>query len=243
MKNTFLLLLIFFLPKVFWAQTATEKVIKEKSQVWMAFVSSTKLNQHCDFIADVGVRWNNFFDSDNMAILRGALNYRINPKVSVGGGYAHAWSAPAIPEWSAYADENRLFEQIIFNSKLGNVSAFQRFRNEQRWQEKIINDQVSKDIRFTDRIRFMTNFSIPIFKQKNWPLLLTFDEIMFQFGKEVVYNTFDQNRFFIGIKQNINPKLSYDFGYVNVYQQKYSGYHYEMTHMLRLFVYLNSNVK
>ena len=48
------------------------------------------------------------------------------------------------------------------------------------------------------------------------------DEILIQFGKEVVYNTFDQNRIFIGIKQTISSKLSFDFGYMNVYQQKFS---------------------
>jgi len=44
------------------------------------------------------------------------------------------------------------------------------------------------------------------------PSLVLADELLIHFGKEVVYNTFDQNRLFIGIKQNINPKLSFDFG-------------------------------
>jgi len=73
--------------------------------------------------------------------------------------------------------------------------------------------------------------------------LVVSDEILIQFGKEVVYNTFDQNRLFVGIRQNINPKLSYDFGYMNVYQQKSNGYQYDMNHTLRLFFYLNTVVK
>ena len=66
---------------------------------------------------------------------------------------------------------------------------------------------------------------------------------MEHFGEEVVYNTFDQNRFFIGIKKNINPKWSYDFGYMNVYQQKYSGYQYDMNHTIRLFFYLSTSIR
>jgi hypothetical protein len=75
------------------------------------------------------------------------------------------------------------------------------------------------------------------------PSLVVADEILIHFGKEVVYNTFDQNRFFIGIKQNVSPKLSFDFGYMNVYQQKYSGYQYDSNHTLRLFFYYNNSFK
>lgn len=240
MKN-FMFLLLFF--SFFQAQTPSEKQTKQQSQVWLAFVSSTKLNTHWDFIADVGIRWNEFFVSENVYLIRGAMNYRITPMISVAGGYAHAWSAPVKEEWDTYADENRIFEQVQFNSKLGSTGVFQRLRIEQRWQEKIVNDEVLSDIRFTNRIRYMANFNIPVFNKKNRPTLAVFDEVMFHFGQEVVYNTFDQNRFFIGIRQNLTSQLSCDFGYVNAYQQRYPGYQYEMTHLLRLFLFLNTEVK
>lgn len=244
MKNNILFLLIFLLfPKSFLAQSATEKTIKEQSKIWTAFISTTKLNKHWDFIADAGTLWSGFFERDNLTILRGTVNYKINPNITVGGGYAHGWAAPTNPEWSTYSDENRFFEQIFFNSKLGNIRVSQRIRNEQRWQEKIVNDKVSDDIRFTNRIRYMANFNIPIFKNPNLPTLVTYDEIMVHFGKEVVYNTFDQNRIFIGFRQNINTKWSYDIGYLNAFQQKYSGSNYEMSHMMRLFIYLNTETK
>jgi len=69
------------------------------------------------------------------------------------------------------------------------------------------------------------------------PSLSAAEELSVQFGKEVVYNTFDQNRIFLGIKQNITPQLSLDIGYMNVYQQKSSGYQYDMNHTMRVFFY------
>jgi hypothetical protein len=51
---------------------------------------------------------------------------------------------------------------------------------------------------------------------------------MMQTGKEVVDKPFEQNRVFTRIKQTINPRLSFDFGYMNIYQQKSSGYQYNM---------------
>ncbi|MGG7034992.1 MAG: DUF2490 domain-containing protein [Flavobacterium sp.] len=243
MKNHAILLFLLLFPKVFWAQTTNEKTIEKRSQIWTSFVSTTKLNQHWDLVADAGMRWNNFFESGYFSYMRGALNYKINPGVFVGGGYMHGWSAPANPDWETLANENRIFEQVQLTSKLGNSTVVQRLRNEQRWQEKLVNDEVAETLRFTNRIRYQLNFNIPIFNDKKLPTIVTFDEIMVHYGKEVVFNTFDQNRFFIGIRQNINPKWSYDIGYLNIYQQKYSGYQYEMTHLLRLFVYLNTELK
>lgn len=126
---------------------------------------------------------------------------------------------------------------------MGEVSVLNRFRNEQRWQQIIVNDLWNGDKRFTDRVRYSLSFDIPIFKKKTMPSLVISDEIMIQFGKDVVYNTFDQNCLFIGIKQAISPKLSFDFGYMNVYQQKKSGYQYDMNHTLRLFFYYNNSLK
>ncbi|MNS74200.1 hypothetical protein D3C72_1076680 [compost metagenome] len=119
----------------------------------------------------------------------------------------------------------------------------QRIRNEQRWQDKIVNDERTGEKRFTDRVRYLVSVNIPIFKKKTLPSLVVADEILIHFGEEVIYNTFDQNRLFIGIKQNINSKLSFDFGYMNVFQQKYSGYQYDSNHTLRLFFYYNNSVK
>ena len=63
------------------------------------------------------------------------------------------------------------------------------------------------------------------------------DELAIQFGKEVVYNTFEQNRVFFGIRQNITKTLSYDMGYMQVLQQKASGYQYDKNNTFRLFFY------
>jgi len=74
-------------------------------------------------------------------------------------------------------------------------------------------------------------------KDPKAPVLVLSDELLIQFGKELVYNTFDQNRFFIGIRQNLSKQFSYDFGYMNVYQQRITGYQYDMNHTIRLFFY------
>lgn len=43
---------------------------------------------------------------------------------------------------------------------------------------------------------------------KNWCCLMRY---FFNFGEEIIYNTFDQNRFFIGINYRINETWTFDF--------------------------------
>ncbi|MES2574316.1 MAG: DUF2490 domain-containing protein [Bacteroidota bacterium] len=237
------LILIFLLPLVILGQIQTKKVINQQIQTWVSLNSITKFSNHWGIAADAHLRTNGFFEGNNFYFLRGGLGYIPNTVVSIVGGYAHMWLAPTNPDWNTYSDENRIYQQAQINSKIGKVALLQRIRNEQRWQEKIANDELTGEIRFTNRVRYLISFNIPIFKKKTSPSLVLSDEVLIQFGKEVVYNTFDQNRIFIGIKQSINSELSFDLGYMNAYQQKYSGYEYDMNHTLRLFFYLNTCLK
>ena len=242
MKSNLLKLLFVFFPIVLLSQTVKEKEVNQQFQTWVSLNSVTKFSQHWGIVADVHLRTNDFFQDNNFFFLRGGVSYIPNSKFSFTGGYAHMWLAPKNPSWSTFSDENRIYQQAQMNTKSGNVSVVHRLRNEQRWQEIIINDVETGENKFSNRVRYLLSTTIPIFKKKSAPSLVISDELLIQFGQDVVLNTFDQNRFFIGIKQSINPKLSFDFGYMNVYQQKATGYQYDMNHTLRLFFYLNSSL-
>lgn len=243
LKTNLFKIIVLFFPVVVLAQAPKQKEINQQTQTWVSINTITKFNDHWGIVADAHIRENEFLKDNNFYFLRGGISYIPNAKFSFVAGYAHMWLAPSNPDWSTYSNENRIYQQFQMNTKSGNVSIVQRLRNEQRWHEKMANDAPTGDLRFTDRVRYLISFNIPVFKKKTAPLLVVSDEILIQFGKETVYNTFDQNRLFIGIKQAINPKLSFDFGYVNVYQQKSSGYQYDMNHTLRLFFYLNTSIK
>ena len=242
MKNLWKILVVLF-PFLIYGQGGSRKEINQQMQTWVSLNTITKFSEKWGVVADAHIRENGFFESNNFYFLRGGFSYFSSKSVVFTAGYAHMWLAPTRPGWSTYSDENRIYQQAQFSTKIGNVSFLQRLRNEQRWQKLIINDKFIGENRFTNRIRYLASFTIPIFSDKKMPSLVLSDELLIHFGKEVVFNTFDQNRFFVGIKQNISPKLSYDFGYMNVYQQKYTGFQYDMNHTLRLFFYFNSTIK
>jgi len=153
------------------------------------------------------------------------------------------WVAPTTPGWTTVQNENRVYQQGQIISKLGTTSMMQRLRNEQRWQDIIVNDKRTGDKKFTDRIRYLLSFTIPVFKNPYYPAAVISDELCIQFGKEVVYNTFEQNRVFLGIKQKLTRDLSFDLGYMLVTQQKASGYVYDENHTFRWFFYYQPDLR
>jgi hypothetical protein len=129
------------------------------------------------------------------------------------------------------------------NSKKGEFSISNRWRVEQRWQQKIVNNEKTNDYRFTDRVRYAISFIYSPFKNKMLPSFTNYEEVMIQFGKEVVYNTFDQARFSFGIRQTINPRLNIDLNYMYIYQQQFSASQYLQANTLRLYINYNTDWK
>ena len=235
--------LLVLLPILVFGQTPTKKEVNQQTQSWISLNNTLKLNDYWSLVSDFHIRRTDFIKNHSFYIVRTGISYAPTSKIALAIGYGHMWAAPSKPDWNTFSNENRIYQQVQLYSKIGEVTIIQRGRNEQRWQQKIVNDEPVEELRFTNRFRYLVSLNIPVFKKKTMPTLVVSDEIMVHFGKEVVYNTFDQNRIFIGIKQTINPKLSFDFGYMNVYQQKYSGYQYDMNHTLRLFFYYNNGLK
>jgi hypothetical protein len=175
--------------------------------------------------------------------LRAAVNYWIKDNLTVAAGLGQMWVAPTTSGWHHFAIEKRIYQQGQLSSKLGKVGIVQRLRNEQRWQEKIVNDKFTNSYKFTDRIRYLLSLNIPVSKNKYYPSITLADELAIQFGKEVVYNTFDQNRIFIGLKQQVCKNLSFDIGYMLVYQEKASGIQYDKNNTFRWFFYYTPDLR
>jgi hypothetical protein len=218
------------------AQTKSKEINKQ-SQAWVSVNSTVRLSNKWGFMADLHERRNNFFKDPSFHFIRFGVNYWLKDNIILTAGYGHMWVAPSTAGWHTFSNENRIYEQVQMTSKIGKVSMLQRLRNEQRWQQKIANDKATGQNKFTDRVRYLLSFTIPFSKNTKYPSLVMADELCVQFGKEVVYNTFDQDRVFIGIKQKLAKDLSFDLGYMFLKQQKSSGYQYDVNNTFRWFFY------
>ena len=231
-----ILLIILFIANSLTAQI-THRVVNNQTQSWMSLNSTERFTSKWGIVADLHYRANQLFATPNFYFVRTGANYWLKDNITFTIGYAHMWLAPTTLGWHTYSNENRIYEQAQIVSKIGNVTMLHRIRNEQRWQEKIAADTSTHTNKFSDRVRYLASFTIPIVKNPHYPSLVISDELCVQTGKEIIYNVFDQNRFFVGIKETINKRLSFDLGYMLLDQEKADGYHYDQNHTFRFFVY------
>jgi len=229
-------ILIFLNVFAFGQTSGLEKQVTHASQSWISVNSTMRFTDHWGLMADFHVRKDDFFTTDYFYFLRvGAVNW-INRKYPVAYGMAHLWLAPK-PGDTTWSNENRIYQQWSATQAQGIISLLHRVRTEQRWRDVISNDQKTGDKIFSFRLRYLASFDAKIFSNKKLPSLVLSDEMLVQFGKEIIMNAFDQNRLFAGIKVPVRPNLSFDLGYMNILQQKSSGYQYDSTDFFRLFFY------
>jgi hypothetical protein len=230
------------LAQATFGQTA-QKEVNQQVQVWASINSTLHLTDRWGLIADFHVRRNNFLKDPSFYFARVGANYWVQEKFTLAAGYAHMWQAPTKEGWETFSNEHRIYQQALLSTKVDRTGMLLRVRNEQRWKQIMVNDAASGDWSFSNRMRFLMSFSFPLSRKSDKWALVAADEILFNFGKDIVYNTFDQNRLFFGLRNKINKVWSYDIGYMNVYQQKANGYQYDMNHTFRWFFYYNPDLR
>lgn len=113
---------------------------------------------------------------------------------------------------------------------IANKSFFSKFKYTQRVMAEYrfirkfdTNFNLIDEWRHFLRLRWRNALSTKITNFKAGTSLTIFNEIMFNFGKEITYNAFDQNRIGFTFKQKWNKKLSTIAGFFNWYQQTGAG--------------------
>lgn len=213
-----------------------EKQVTQYNQSWVSLISNLRFTEHWGLMADLQASKQGFFKDDSYYLVRvGAVNW-INGKYPVAYGISQTWIAPK-EGYNTWSNDFKTYQQWTSLHQEGLFSILHRIRVEQRWREVVVDDQKTGTKLFSIRLRYQAGFEAKVFKSNKLPVISASDELIVQFGKDVVYNAFDQNRFFIGLKQRISSALSFDIGYMNVFQQKTTGYQYDSTDLFRLFFF------
>lgn len=214
------------------------KSVTHQFHFWTSINTTISVKNNWGLMADYHHRRNDYGRSSSFDFARLGFNYWLDNNLTATVGYAHLWLAPTTDGWGTYSNENRLFLQVQHQPQISPcVNMLHRFRAEYRKQQKIQDDVYTGEFRYTARFRYLLNFTVPVFSDPRLPRLVVADEILMHIGKEVVHTPLDQNRIFLGLRQQVTADLSFDIGYMAVYQQKYSGHQYDLNHTLRLFFY------
>jgi hypothetical protein len=223
---------------------APVKHTESVQQVWLGYFNQTRLSNKWGVWTDLHLRTKEeFFTNFSQAIIRAGLTYYITDDAKLTVGYAFVNHFPAENHKSISQPEHRPWQQLQWHSRFTKLRVMQWFRLEERWRRKILNDEtLANGYSFNFRARYNILAQFPLSKKRFQPGTFSFvvnDEVHVNFGKQIVNNYFDQNRFFVGFHYHVNKHDNLQFGYMNVFQQLAAGNRYRSNHVGRVFYFHN----
>lgn len=225
---------------------SSEKNVHHREQVWLGYFNQTRLTNKFGFWFDVHYRQtDNFIDRPFQLLIRPAVTYFVKDNLRINFGYTFVEHFPA-KGLNTIRPEHRGWQQIWWSQKYNGFSTLQWLRLEERFNKKVVNDILSEDFTQTFRLRYSYSFFIPLTGKEitaKTPFVAIIDEVFFNFGGKIVYNTFDQNRFFAGVGYQFTAHMNAQLGYMNVFQQEATGDNYFSTNAIRLFFFHNIDLR
>jgi len=225
-----------------------QKQTTHVQQTWLAYFNQTRFSHKWGLWADFHLRTKDDFVKElSSGIARLGLTYYLNDHTKLTAGYAFVNHFPADNHANISRPEHRPWQQVQWHNNYPKARLMQYVRLEERFRRKVLNnDELTDGHNFNYRVRYNISLAVPMhknaFARRTFSWILT-DEVHVSFGKEVVYNYFDQNRFFTGPAYHINPRDHIQFGYMNVFQQLATGNRYRNIHAIRLFFVHNIDAR
>ena len=230
------------------AATAQTKSTEHFNRIWLGYFNQTRFSNQWGLWTDLQLRTKeNFVDNLSQGIVRVGLTYYVTDATKLTLGYAYVNDFPADNHKNISVPEHRPWKQVQWHTKYGKNRMMQWIRLEERFRHKVLNDdELASGYNFNFRLRYNLWYEVPLIKDGALPRSLSLianDEVHINFGSQVVYNYFDQNRFFLGLKYQTSPHSNLQFGYMNVFQQLSAGNKYRSVDALRVFFFQNVDLR
>ena len=236
------ILFLLLLSNAMYGQATRQTSIEE--QTWMAYFNQTRLTDKWGIWVDAHFRTNEHFITEpSKALMRVGITYYLTDDLKFTNGYAFINHFPEDGHANVSQPEHRIWHQLQLHTKYGQVRTMQWLRLEERFRRNIRNDnELAEGYRFDERIRYNFFLNVPLSKKgivpKSFSAILN-DEVMINLSNNNVYNTFDQNRFFVGLAYNFDTHSNLQIGFMNVYQQLGAGNRYKNINAIRIFFFQN----
>lgn len=232
----------------FSAKGQTAKSTEHINQLWFGYVNQIRFNDKWELWTDVNLRTKeNFVNNFSVSIVRFGLTYYLTPDIKLRAGYAWVEYFPGDNHKNVTMPEHRPWQQVQWQTKYGKNRLVQSLGLEERFRRKILNnDELAAGYNFNYRLRYNLRYEVALDEKGIAPGAISFiiyDEININAGKQIVYNYFDQNRFYTGLKFQTGKYTNLQLGWLNIFQQQASGNQYRNIGLIRLFFYQNIDLR
>lgn len=225
-----------------------QKTTTTDEQAWLGVFNQTRFNKRWGLWFDAHLRLKEDFVGDlSQGIVRAGPIFYLSDDVRLTAAYAYVHTFPAPGHANISLPEHRPWQQVQWFQRGTKVRLTQAVRLEERFRRKTLNDnELGDGHNFSWRIRYNFSLFLPLTKKRFEPGGLQFNvnnEVFINFGKNIVYNHFDQNRLFLGLVYQVNKHAQLHGGYMNLYQQLPAGDQFRNQHTVRVFYFHNFDLR
>lgn len=238
MRFLYLLLLLLLTNNAITAQT--EKNIDHQSILWTRYYNQLLLNEKWSLHTEFDNRLFLKPVKENLYVIRVQGRYKINEHLETGIGFTHFSVATQEPEvsYTFKTPEYRGQQDITWKLNVNKVTLNQRFQAEERFIHNANKESLLPGTTFSWRFRYRLQADYTFWKKENQYLkTILSDEIMFNAGKTIIKNTFDQNRIYAAVQYGINKNIALELGYLNSFQRRANGIDYFNRDIIRFSIF------
>jgi hypothetical protein len=215
-----------------------QKNVTETNLQWFQYTNALKLSEKYTLFSDINLRKTNNFSDWSQITFRSGLGYPIIDNLAGISGIAYF---TFLRQDKFIRTEYRLYQDLNSIQEIGKFFISHRLRMEARYFNNLDENQFATPNNFNFRFRYRLSCLIPIYKIPNSInnqefLLNLSNEIFVNFGKQIVYNMFDNNRFLVGATFRQNKNLSYTLSYMNQFGQRGQAGSYENSNILNIII-------
>lgn len=225
-----------------------QKSIHQEEQTWFGFFNQTRYSKNWGSWTDIHFRLkDDFVHEPSQFLLRIGPTYYFSDAIRLTVAYNYVHHFPEGTQRPVALGEHRPFQQLQWYTRFSNNRLMQWIRLDERFRKETDESGYPKaGYHFNWRMRYNFALFVPLSSKGLEPgtfQLLLNDELMINAGKNIVYNTFDQNRLFGGLVYQFTKESHVQLGYMHIFQQQESGNKYRSIHAIRLFYFHNIDLR
>lgn len=225
-----------------------QKKVEKQQLIWYGYYNTLKFNENWSLLSEIQER--QFYNptAQHQLVFRSNVERKLLGNWNASAGMTYFLQNPNNPDSDGNLTVPEFRPDIGFNNKqkLGFLTISHRYKAEARFFHDVENNELSGGYRFSNfRFRYQLGLEFPIWKkeEKEKIVLKLKDEIMFNVGKKVVKNTFDQNRVYLALNYKINDSYAVEMGYMNWFQQQKTGVDFYNRDILRFSLFHTIDLK
>ena len=242
----FYCLFLFLISSCFPVTAQTEKKIDKQSILWTRYFNQLLFDKKWSLHTEFDNRLFLKPVEQNVFVFRVQGRYKINEYLETGVGFAYFSVDTQIPEIDPdfNVPEYRFQQDMTLKLNVKRVTVLQRFQLEERFIRNGNSLELLPGSIFSWRFRYRLQADYIFWKKENQYLKTVLsDEIMFNFGKKIIKNTFDQNRVYAALQFGMNKNIALELGYLNSFQRRANGIDYFNRDIIRFTIFHKIKIK